>query len=163
MIGDILIVSLAVILAIIGILGCIVPAIPGPPLSYIGLGIMYLWHNQEGNEITGRFMLIWLGITVAVTIIDYIVPVMFTKLTGGSKEAVRWSIAGTIAGMVFFPPFGIILGAFVGAFLGELIVNNKNIGASMLSALGSFLGFIFGTGLKVATCAMMLYYIIIAI
>ncbi len=165
MVVDILIISVAVILCLVGMLGCILPAIPGPPLSYAGLLLMYLWHNNPlaggaGNEITGRFMLIWLAVVVVVTILDYVVPVFFTRLTGGSQEAVRWSIAGTIVGMVFFPPFGIIFGAFIGALLGELIVNNKNLGASMLSALGSFMGFIFGTGLKLASCAMMLYYVI---
>ena len=104
----------------IGLIGCIVPVLPGPPIGYLGLLLVYLWGNPSGitEPITGKFMLVWLGITVAVTILDYIVPVLFTKVTGGSKEAVRWSIAGTIVGMLFFPPLGIILGAFVGAFLG---------------------------------------------
>jgi uncharacterized protein YqgC (DUF456 family) len=105
-------------------------------------------------------MLVWLGITVAVTILDYIVPVLFTKVTGGSKEAVRWSIAGTIVGMLFFPPLGIILGAFVGAFLGEIIVHNKNLGASLLSGMGSLLGFVFGVGIKLAVSGMLMYYIL---
>lgn len=163
---DILIVIIAIALGFIGLLGCIVPVIPGPPLSYLGLLILYLWHNpaQEAGVavaggITGKFMLIWLGITVAVTILDYIVPVFFTKVTGGSKEAVRWSIAGTIIGMLFFPPFGIITGAFLGAFLGEIIVHNKNLGASLLSGIGSLIGFVFGIGIKFAACGTMMYYI----
>ena len=91
---------------------------------------------------------------------DYIVPVFFTKITGGSKEAVRCSIAGTIVGLVFFPPFGIIAGALLGAFFGEMIFHSKSLGASLLSGLGSFLGFMFGTGLKVAASGMMMYYIL---
>ena len=164
---DILIVVLAVILGAFGLLGCLIPVIPGPPLSYIGLLVLYLWHDKLPafyGDITfaptGKFMLVWLGITVTVTIIDYIIPVFFTKLTGGSKEAMRCSIAGTIIGMVFFPPFGIILGAFLGAFLGEMIMNNKKLGASLLSGLGAFMGFILGTGIKLATSGMMMYYII---
>lgn len=156
---------LAIGLGIIGLLGCILPVIPGPPISYIGLLIMYLWVNTPlasgaGNEISGRFMLIWLAITIVVSILDYLVPVMFTKLTGGSKEAVRGSIAGMLIGIVFFPPFGILAGAFLGALLGEMILNGKKIGASFLSALGSFLGFVFGTGMKLAASGVMLYYII---
>lgn len=168
-----LIVIIAVALGFIGLLGCIVPVIPGPPLSYLGLLVLYLWHNPAQDSciaqdacvalsaggITGKFMLIWLGITVAVTILDYIVPVLFTKVTGGSKEAVRWSIAGTIIGMLFFPPFGIIIGAFIGAFLGEIIVHNKTLGASLLSGIGSLLGFVFGIGIKFAACGTMMYYI----
>ena len=154
----------AVLFGIIGLLGCILPLLPGPPLSYVGLVIMYLWANQpaaDGSfEITGRFMLIWLAITVVVTVLDYIVPVFFTKVTGGSKEAVKGSIVGTLIGMVFFPPLGIVVGAFLGAFLGEILLNNKNLSASLLSATGSLLGFIFGTGLKMAASGIMLYYIV---
>ena len=165
MVVDILLITLAIILALVGLLGCILPVIPGPPLSYAGLAIMYFGHNApvangSGNEITGKFMLIWLAIVIVVSILDYIVPIYFTKITGGSQAAVRWSLAGTLVGMLPFPPSGIIIGAFVGAFLGEIIVQNKNLGASLLSALGSFLGFIFGSGLKLGTCATILFYII---
>lgn len=159
---DSILVCLAVIFGIVGLLGCILPVIPGPPLSYAGLLITYLWGNgsEPDAEITGRFMLVWLAITVIVTVLDYIVPVFFTRITGGSKEAVRCSIAGTIIGMLFFPPFGIIIGAFVGALLGEMIMNNKKIGASFLSATGSFFGFVFGTGIKLVASGLMMYYII---
>lgn len=159
---DFILVCLAVIFGITGLLGCILPVIPGPPLSYAGLLIMYLWGNgsEPGNEITGRFMLVWLAITVIITILDYIVPVFFTRITGGSKEAARCAIAGTIIGMLFFPPFGIIIGAFAGAFLGEIIINNKKIGTSFLSAIGSFIGFVFGTGIKLMASGLMMYYII---
>ncbi|MBQ7998246.1 MAG: DUF456 domain-containing protein, partial [Bacteroidales bacterium] len=72
----------------------------------------------------------------------------------------KGSIVGTLIGMVFFPPLGIVVGAFLGAFLGEILLNNKNLGASLLSATGSLLGFIFGTGLKMAASGIMLYYIV---
>lgn len=154
----------AVLLGLAGLLGCILPVIPGPPLSYAGLTVMFLWCNAPAaggeNLITGKFMLIWLAVTIAVTVLDYIVPALFTKWTGGSKEAVRGSIAGTIIGMVFFPPFGIIVGAFLGALLGEIFLNGKQLAESLLSATGSFLGFIFGTGIKLVASAMMLFYII---
>lgn len=150
------------LLGVVGLLGCVVPVIPGPPLSYAGLAILYFWGNAAGSEnvITGEFMLTWLAITAVVTLLDYIVPVLFTKWTGGSKEAVRGSIAGTLIGMVFFPPFGIIAGAFLGALLGEILLNGKQLGESLMSAFGAFLGFIFGTGIKLVAGAMMLYYIV---
>ena len=96
----------------------------------------------------------------AVTIIDYVVQPYFTRITGGSKLAVRYSIAGMVAGMVFFPPFGIVAGSFIGALIAELVVNRKPLKNSLVAALGAFLGFITGTGLKRASCAVMLYYII---
>ena len=159
MFGEILIDTAAIIMALAGIFGCIIPAIPGPPLAYGSLLLLYLLNNPH-NEITGKFMIIWAVIVVAVSVLDYVVQPYFTKITGGSKLAIRYSIAGMVAGMVFFPPFGIIAGSFIGAFVAELLVNKKPLQNSLLAAFGAFLGFIFGTGLKLAASVTMLYYTI---
>ncbi len=156
---EVLIDTIAVIMAIIGIVGCILPAIPGPPLTYASLLLMYLLNNPQ-DEISGRFMVIWAIVVAAVSILDYAIQPYFTKITGGSKLAVRYSIAGMVAGMVFFPPFGIIIGSFLGALIAELMVNKKPLQNSLLAAFGAFLGFVFGTGLKLAASATMLYYLI---
>jgi len=141
------------------IAGCIIPAIPGPPLTYASILLMYLFNNQN-YAITGKFLLVWIVIVAAVTILDYVVQPYFTKITGGSKLAIRYSIAGMVAGMVFFPPFGIIAGSFIGALIAEFVVNKKPLQNSLLAAFGAFLGFIFGTGLKLAASVTMLYYLI---
>ena len=159
MLAHILIDTASLILALAGIAGCIVPVIPGPPLTYAALLVLYLLNNPT-QQITGKFMLIWGVIVVAVTLLDYIVQPYFTKITGGSKLAVRYSIAGMVAGLVFFPPFGIIAGSFIGALVAELLVNKKPLQNSLLAAFGAFLGFIFGTGLKLAASVTMLYYVI---
>ncbi len=156
---EILIDIIAVIMAVVGIIGCIVPALPGPPLAYASLLLVYILNNPQ-NEISGRFMLIWAIIVAAVSILDYVIQPYFTKITGGSKLAVRYSIAGMVAGMIFFPPFGIIAGSFIGALIAEFVVNKKPLQNSLLAAFGAFLGFIFGTGLKLAASATMLYYLI---
>ena len=149
----------AILLAIAGILGCIIPAIPGPPLTYASFLLLYFFNNPN-NAITGKFLVIWIAIVAFVTVLDYVVQPYFTKITGGSKEAVRYSIAGMVVGMIFFPPFGIIAGSFIGALIAELLVNKKPLQNSLLAAFGAFLGFIVGTGLKLAVCGTMLYYLI---
>ncbi len=156
---EFLIDTAALLMAVIGIAGCIVPALPGPPISFAALLLLYFTNNPN-NEITGRFLIIWLAVVVAVSILDYVIQPYFTKITGGSKLAVRYSIAGMVAGMVFFPPFGIIIGSFIGALIAEFFVNKKPLQNSMLAALGAFLGFIFGTGLKLAVSVTLLYYTI---
>lgn len=159
--------ALAIVLGVVGLLGCVLPVIPGPPLGYLGLVIIYFCLDGGDVAVDGgmssNFMLLWLAVTIVVTILDYIVPLFFTKVTGGSKVAVRASVAGMLVGMIFFPPLGIIAGPFIGALLGELLIEGKGLGASFLSALGSFIGFIFGTGLKLAASGMMIYYIILYI
>lgn len=154
---NVLIDIIAIFAALAGIAGCLLPAIPGPPLSYCSILLLYLFNNPE-NEITSRFLIIWIVIVAAVTILDYVVQPYFTKVTGGSKLAVRYSIAGMVAGMIFFPPMGIIIGSFAGAFIAEFIVNKKPLKNSLLAAGGAFLGFMFGAGLKLAACVTLFYY-----
>jgi uncharacterized protein YqgC (DUF456 family) len=156
---EVLIYTIALVMAVVGIIGCIIPALPGPPLAYASLVLLYLFDNPD-NEISGKFMLVWAAVIAAVSILDYVIQPYFTKITGGSSLAVRYSIAGMVAGMIFFPPFGIVAGSFIGALIAELVVNKKPLQNSLLAAFGAFLGFIFGTGLKLAATVTMLYYII---
>lgn len=155
---------LAVILGVIGIIGSIVPGLPGPPLSWLGLLLAYFagGTNAAGDPITMKFLLIWLAVTTIVTILDYFVPAWFTKLTGGSKYAGRGAIAGLIIGMIV-PPVGVIIGSLAGAFLAELIYGQKDAPDSLKSAFGAFLGFLFGTGVKLIAAGLMMYYIIVYI
>lgn len=155
---------LAVLLGVLGIIGSIVPALPGPPLSWIGLLFMYLWGgtNGAGDHMTSNFLLIWLGVTVLVTILDYFVPAWFTKITGGSKYASWGAIIGLFVGMII-PPLGIILGSILGAFLAEFLISNKGLITSIKSAAGAFIGFLLGTGIKLIASGLMLYYIIVYI
>ena len=156
---EVLIYTIALVMAVVGIIGCIIPALPGPPLAYASLVLLYLFDNPD-NEISGKFMLVWAAVIAAVSILDYVIQPYFTKITGGSSLAVRYSIAGMVAGMIFFPPFGIVAGSFIGALIAELVVNKRPLQNSLLAAFGAFLGFIFGTGLKLAATVTMLYYII---
>lgn len=157
-------VIIAIILGLIGIIGSIVPAIPGPPLSWIGLLVMYLWGGTNGNgeTMSSTLLLVWLGITTAVTVIDYIVPAYLTKLTGGSKYAAWGAMIGLLVGM-FVPPVGIILGTILGAFIAEIVFAGKDVWTSAKSSMGALLGFLLGTGLKLMAAGFMLYYIFVYI
>ena len=158
-----IIIILAVVAGIIGIAGSILPGLPGPPVSWVGLLILFLWGNGTngaGEPMSTTFLLVWLAVTVAVCIIDYVVPAYFTRVTGGSKAAGRGAIIGLIVGMVV-PPVGIILGTLLGAFLAEFLVARKNGWQSTKSAVGALLGFLFGTGIKLIASGLMMYYIIV--
>ena len=154
---------LAIILGIVGIIGSVAPALPGPPLSWIGMLILYIWGggtNQAGDPLSTKLLLIWLGIVIVVSILDYIVPAYFTKVTGGTKYGSWGAIIGLFVGLIV-PPVGMILGSILGAFAGELIFAGKDPMVSVKSAIGAFLGFIFGTGIKLISAAVMLFYIVI--
>ena len=151
---DIILISLGIILTITGILGCILPFMPGPPLNYAAI---LLLHFTTGFQFSNRFLIIWAIVTVAVVVLDYIIPVWGTKKFGGSKQGVWGSVIGLIAGMFFFPPFGIIIGPFVGAVAGEIIAG-KNSKDALKSGFGSFVGFVTGTLLKLIVSGMMTWY-----
>ena len=147
---------IAVILGIVGLVGCVLPVIPGPPLSWLGLLLVFLT-GPEG--MTTTFLIVWLVITVVVTVLDYVAPAWITTKTGGSKAAGRGSFVGLILGLLFFPPWGMILGSFLGALLAEVIFEGRNITDSVAPAFGSFLGFLLSTGLKMTASGVMLFYI----
>lgn len=81
-----------------------------------------------------------------------------TNLSGGGKQATRGSMAGLVAGLFFFPPWGLIIGPFVGAFIGELMEGSSK-GKAMKVALMSFVGFLLTTGLKIIYSGVLLFMI----
>ena len=148
---------IAAILGLVGLAGCILPVIPGPPFSWVGLLLLYFWGDEPMSL---RLLIIWLIITVVVTVLDYLVPPYFTKITGGSRASSRGALVGLFVRLIFFPPLvGMIAGAFIGALVAELI-NGNRMGQSLKAALGSFLGFIFGTFLKIVASVIMMVYIV---
>ena len=151
---DYILIGVGIVMMISGILGGILPVLPGPPLSYIGLLML---HFTERYQFSPRFLIIWAFITVLVYLLDYVIPVWGTRRYGGSKRGVWGSIIGLIVGLFFFPPFGIIIGPFAGAVLGELS-SGKDSGSALRSGFGSFVGFMTGTLLKLITSGLMTWY-----
>ena len=160
---DILIDILAVTLGLLGIVGCILPIVPGPPISYAGVLILYLWGSSTDNDISQQVVILWLFLTIAVTALDFIIPSYFTRITGGTKSTARASMVGMLIGIAFIPPIGMILGAFLGALAAEMIIERKKFKRSLKPAMGAFIGFLIGTGFKLIASGVMLYYIIIDI
>ena len=143
---DIFLLVLGFILMLVGILGSFLPVLPGPPISWVGLLLLY-----STSAITMNWT--FLGITLAIALIvfglDYVIPAIGTKKFGGTK----WGVIGTTVGLLvalIFPilgPFGIIIWPFVGALVGELL-NKADKKTATKAAFGSFLGFLTGTFLK---------------
>ena len=144
---------------VIGIIGCFLPVLPGPPISYVGLLLLQLTSNSPFSM---KFLIIYGILTVFVFVIDYIIPVYGTKKLQGSKYGIWGSAIGLLIGILLFLPFGIIVGPLLGAFLGEL-VTGRDIARALKSALGSLVGFLAGTALKLVLSITMAYYYIISL
>lgn len=145
---------MAIICVLVGMIGSIVPAIPGPPIAFLGL-MLAKWSGYAAFDTD--WLVMWAVITGAVTLLDYFLPIWFTKKFGGSKKATWGATIGVLVGL-FLGPAGILLGPFVGAFIGEMINNRENNAKAFKVAFGSFLAFVFGVGMKLAVSGFMLFY-----
>lgn len=133
----------ALICAFIGIIGCVVPVLPGVPIVYVGI-LLCFW---QGAAFTTTNLVWWAVVAVGVTLLDNFLPAVMTKKFGGSKAASRGALIGIFAGM-FFGPLGILLGPFLGALVGELTHDGTNSARAFKVAFGSFAAFLLGTGIK---------------
>lgn len=151
---DWLLLTLAIVLFIIGIIGCFLPVLPGPPVSFLGMVVLHF--SEKFGDYSSLTLLAFGLLALVVQILDYIVPAWGTKKFGGTKYGTWGSIIGLIFGIFVLPSiivigpfglFGIILGPFFGALIGETIGGQKSDKA-MRAAFGSFIGFLSGTLMK---------------
>jgi uncharacterized protein len=150
---DILLAVLGLGLIVLGILGCVLPIIPGPPISFLGLLVL---HFGERFQFQPSFLWWMALLALFVTVMDYIVPVWGTKKFGGSKRGIWGATLGLLVGL-FLGPIGIIVGPFAGAVLAEASAGRKQHEA-IKAGLGAFIGFLLGIGMKLVASGLMTFY-----
>ena len=144
---DILLIVFAFLLLMAGIAGSVLPVLPGPPMSYAG---MLLLHLTDKIHFTTYQLVVWLIVVVVLQVVDYITPLLGSKYSGGTSFGNRGCMAGTLLGL-FFMPWGVIVGPFIGAVVGEMM-GGQDLSHAVRSGIGTLLGFLFGTLLKVIVC-----------
>ena len=155
---DVFLLIVAFLCILIGIVGCIIPGLPGVPVAYVGL-----WIAQAADRVdfSWKVLVVWGVVTIVVSILDYVVPAWGTKRYGGSKFGVWGSMIGVLVGLAF-GVVGVIIGPLVGAIIGELI-GGKELTQALRAGWGSFVGFLFGTIIKLICCGLMAVQLIHAI
>lgn len=156
---DILLIILGIGCLLVGLIGCVIPMLPGPPIAYIALVLLQF---TEKVQFTLTQFLIWLAAVAVVQVIDYIIPALGTKKLGGTRWGVWGCFAGTLIGLLFFAPIGIILGPLIGAIVGELL-GGKEVAQAIRAGMGAFVGFMVGTILKFIICGWFVYIFISAL
>lgn len=141
----------AAVLNVVGLAGTVVPGLPGPPLSFVGLVLCCI---ADPNPIIIVLSVVMFFLVLIVTILDFVVPGWLTNKVGGCKKAVWGATIGLFVGL-FYAPFGLILGPFIGAFAGEYIDSHK-AKQSLKVAAYTFLSIIVGTMFKLVTCIAIL-------
>ena len=146
---------LGLILALAGLVGCIFPAIPGPPLSFAAL--IFLSYAKDWEPFGARFLIIMGGLAALVTVLDYVVPAAGAKKYGASTFGVWGSIIGLLIGFFFLSVLGMFIGGFVGAVAAEILAGRKRKEA-LRAGWGAFVGNLFGIGLKLALSGVILLF-----
>tara|TARA_R110001632_G_scaffold206556_1_gene330464 strand:+ start:271 stop:771 length:501 start_codon:yes stop_codon:yes gene_type:complete len=142
---DLILLFLGSIFIVLGIIGSFLPVLPGPVTSWVGI---LLIHLTDAIPFDWTYVGITLAIAVLIYFLDYVIPALGTKKFGGSKYGIYGTTIGLIIGLIFFGPLGIIIGPFTGALVGELMYDSNNSKRAIKAAFGSFIGFLFSTGLK---------------
>jgi uncharacterized protein len=143
--------ALAAALIVVGLVGAIVPVLPGMPLIFAGIWII------AGVDGYGHLGLGWLlGIAAVGAVgmaVDLLAGALGAKRMGASSQAVWGALIGTVIGLFFGIP-GLLIGPFFGAVLGELSAGNSVL-RSAHAGVGAWLGLLFGTIIKLVSSLMM--------
>ncbi|MGP1446258.1 MAG: DUF456 domain-containing protein [Candidatus Limimorpha sp.] len=158
---DYLLMIVAILLALLGLVGAIVPGIAGPPFSFLGLLALSFVKNVHYSA---GFLIVMGVIGAIIFVLDYVVPVWGTKKFGGTKAGVRGSTIGLILALlitIVFPVgfIVVLLGPFIGAYIGEKMAHTPDDKA-WRAAFGSFVGFLSGTFIKTIYAIVVLFFIV---
>ncbi len=156
----VLLLALSALCILVGLIGCVVPGVAGPPFSFLGL--ILLSFSRDWQPFSPGFLVIMAVITVIVTVLDFIVPAVGARRFGASRAGFWGAVAGMILGLLVFPPFGVIPGAFIGAMAGEWM-GGKQTGEALRAGWGVFVGVLVGMVLKLTASGILTFYYIKAL
>jgi uncharacterized protein YqgC (DUF456 family) len=148
---DIALYLLAAVLVAGGLIGTILPALPGLPMIFGGI---WLAAAVDGYRHLGLWWLLLFGSLAALgVIVDFVAASLGAKRVGASKAALWGAGLGTVVGMFFGLP-GLVLGPFAGALLGEFSSSGSVLRSTHVG-VGTWLGLLFGTLLKLVLSLLM--------
>ena len=154
---------LAIVLMVVGIAGTVLPALPGLPLVFAGM-LLAAWAGGF-EEVGGWTMAVLALLTLLSLGIDFMATALGAKRVGASKPALVGAVLGTFVGLMF-GFVGVFIGPFVGALLGELVwlrgVGGRELGQATKVGLGTWLGVVVGTVLKLGVAFLMVGLFVLA-
>jgi uncharacterized protein YqgC (DUF456 family) len=148
---DIALYALAALLIVGGLVGAVLPSLPGIPMIFGGI---WLVAAVDDYQHLGLWWLLIIGAlgTVGV-IVDFIASTLGAKRVGASRLALWGASLGTLIGMFFGIP-GLLFGPFLGALAGEL-ASGTSVLRSAHVGIGTWLGLLFGTLIKLVLSFVM--------
>ena len=154
-------VTLSILLLLVGMVGTILPVLPGLIISFAGLLLYKFGANAN-------LPMIWIylfgALTLVSAVLNYVIPAKTNRKYGGTKWGSIGSVVGTILGMIFIPiPLGFLIGMFAGVFIGELLHDSSDKKKAFNSTKGAFIGFLYGTGFNLMVGLAMFLVVVIDI
>ncbi|GAB3385390.1 DUF456 domain-containing protein [Lysobacter fragariae] len=154
---------LAVVMMVLGIVGTVLPALPGLPLVFAGM-LLAAWAG-DFQQVGGWVIAVLAVLTLVSLGIDFMATMLGAKRVGASKVALVGAMLGTFAGLLF-GVVGIFVGPFIGALVGELIwlkgVGGQELGKATKVGLGTWMGIVVGTILKLGVAFVMVGLFVLA-
>ncbi len=140
-----MILAMCLILVALGLLGSVIPGMPGTPLYLVAMLVARFLADVQMSNMEMFVIFILVAATFAV---DFFLPMWTTKKFGGTKAGVYGSIIGLFVGFFAPIPASTIICMFICAIIGEIIAGQKNE-VAVKSGMGNLIGFIIATTVKV--------------
>jgi uncharacterized protein YqgC (DUF456 family) len=143
---------LGALLVIAGLVGLVLPAVPGLPLILVGITVL-AWADDFARIGAPTLMAV-LALGIVGTLMDYAAGLLGAKRAGASS----WGLAGAVLGLLAGLPFG-LLGLILGPGLGAMALEylrDQNLRRSAVAGAGVLVGFVLGTALKYAVAMTMI-------
>ena len=150
---------ISTIFILVGLVGIILPLLPGVPIAWLGLFIFAIGTGFERISIATT--VVFLVIMLLTFAVDYLAPILGARRYKASKWGILGASVGTLIGIFTLGFWGIILGPFLGAILGELI-SGKEGAQALKIAIGTLIGTILGNLLKIIVVLVMLGFLIVS-
>ena len=147
MVVEIIAVSVGALMVAAGLIGCVLPVLPGPLIALASLFALSIGGGWA--VFAPATLVIWSVAALGSMAIDAVLPARAAGRAGANRGGVWGSVAGMVVGALVFPPLGVFVGAFGGALLGEIIFHRDNR-EPLKAALAVFRGTIGGIVLKLA-------------
>ena len=140
-----------------GVVGCVLPVLPGHLIIFLAAVAHRLMLGAEGSGLRWWSFVI-LGVLVAISqILEMVSGAAGARWFGGTRWGALGALVGTIVGM-FFMPFGLLVGPLLGAMLGEIGLARQETRPAVISGVGSVVGTLAGVGIKIVIGAMMIVW-----
>jgi len=143
---SILLISIGFICCLVGIVGSFLPVMPGLPISWLGILILYF---VPEIDLSSQLLWITFGVSLLIFALEYLIPLFGIKKFGGSKYGVYGAGIGLVVGLFTPIPLSALVFPFLGAYVAEVTFSKMESKQALRAAFGSFIGFLASTFIEV--------------